>query len=123
MGETITTAMLDPITDQENRINSFALDFAEAATPESAIAVLKFLLSSGDKGYKGQISGFDPAPSEANDYLWDGEKFAGQFTDKSPSAESLFEFEAWKEGDTWQRVFGPVSDTVDSVEGMSAGKN
>jgi hypothetical protein len=108
--------MTDPITANENQINSFTLDFAEDATPESAIAVLKFLLSSGDKGYKGQISGFDPAPSADNDYLWDGEMFTGRFTDKSPSAESLFEFEVWKEGDGWQRVFGPVSDTADNAE-------
>lgn len=95
-------SQLDPITEFEQGITAefsaeFSLaNFAEEVTPESAIAVLRYLLRIGGDGYKGEISAFEPPPSAENNWLWDERKngFVGIFIDPDPETRhSALSFE------------------------------
>jgi hypothetical protein len=100
-----------------------AIDFAESlpesATPEQmnriAPALIRFLLQSGDKGYKDSISHFEPQPSQKNNWLYDIETnaFEGKFVDVRPGTDRVFAFEIRKEGDEWIRSFQPISGVDD----------
>jgi hypothetical protein len=73
-------------------------DEAEAAASVEAtvdpVQLLIQTLTSGGKGYKGEITGFLPEPTEDNSYLWDADKqqFAGQFLDFSGNEEETYDF-------------------------------
>ena len=100
-----------------------SLDFAEAlpetTTPEQRDklfpAMLRFLLQSGDRGYKDGVDKFNPEPSEANNWLYDAdeEAFVGQFIDMRPGADRVFEFRIERNGDEWVRSFQPIAGVED----------
>ena len=70
------------------------VDFAEAlpesADPEEldrmAPALIRYLIQSGDKGYKDGCDFITPIPSQENNWLFDPEEeaFKGRFTDRRP---------------------------------------
>lgn len=96
-----------------------SLDFAEDlptdATPEQmtkvAPALLRYMLSSGEKGYKDGIDGFDPEPSQDNNWLYDAEaeEYRGQFIDRRPTGDRVFAFTITRDGDEWTRSITAVS--------------
>lgn len=100
-----------------------ALDFAAAlpakATPQqlnaTSTAILKYLLQSGDNGYKDGVDTITDAagnpPGEANAWLYDAEDqaFSGRFVDRRDNGDRVFEFKITKDGDGWSRSFRPLS--------------
>ena len=95
------------------------LDFAEAlpesADPEEldrmAPALIRYLIQSGDKGYKDGCDFITPIPSQENNWLFDPEEeaFKGRFTDRRPVRDRVFEFTIKRSGDDWTRTFRPIS--------------
>ena len=102
------------------------LDFAEAlpesTTPEeldkAAPALLRYLLSSGDRGYRDGIDAFDPPPSEENNWLYDPdeETFEGRFIDRRPKIDRVFQFTIKRSGDDWVKSFRPISGDFDGED-------
>ncbi len=97
----------------------FAESLPEDATPEQmdkiAPALIRFLLQSGDKGYKDSVSHLEPQPKQENNWLYDDETeaFKGNFVDVRPGNDRVFSFEISREGDEWVRSFQPVSGVAD----------
>jgi len=101
----------------------FAESLPEKASPEQmdkiASALIRFLIQSGDKGYKDgvdEIMGEDgKPPSQANNWLYDDEEesFSGQFIDRRPGADRTFKFTVEKDGEDWVRSFSPISGVAD----------
>ena len=105
------------------------IDFAEAlpdsTTPEqldkAAPAMLRYLLQSGDNGYKDGVDEIsDDAgnpPSQANNWLWDSDLngWKGKFTDRRAGGDRVFSFEITKNGDGWDRSFVPISGVSDDA--------
>lgn len=58
------------------------------------VLLLVSLLQDGDKGYKGEVSSFDPEPTEDNKYLWNDAKqtFSGSFLDNSGYEVETYDF-------------------------------
>lgn len=118
---------LDDLAEFEELDQEIELDFAEQAesldfadlpedlTPERRAQVmpkiLKYLLESGDRGYKDGIDEFQPQPTEENLYLWDAEtaSFKGNFIDRRPDGDRVFAFTISKTASGWSRTFRPVS--------------
>jgi hypothetical protein len=104
-----------------------AIDFAESlpenASPEQmdkiAPALIRFLLQSGEKGYKDGVDEISDAegnpPNQANNWLYDQEQdsFSGQFIDRRPGRDRVFQFVIEREGDGWVRSFSPISGVED----------
>lgn len=101
----------------------FAESLPENASPEQmnkiAPALIRFLLQSGDKGYKDGVDEITDAagnpPNEANQWLYNTEEdsFSGQFIDRRPGADRKFQFSIEKEGEGWVRSFSPISGVED----------
>ncbi len=103
------------------------LDFAEAlpesASPEQlnkiAPALIRYLLSSGDRGYKDGIDSVtDEAgnpPSQDNNWLYDTDKnaYVGRFTDLQPGDDRVFAFRIERQGNEWVRSFQPIAGVED----------
>lgn len=110
------------ITDLSESLGEvdFAESLPENATPEqldrSAPALLRFLLQSGEGGYKDSIDLITDdegnPPSEANGWLWDDEEgaFIGRFTDARPGDDRIFMFRIERSGDSWLRSFQPIGE-------------
>lgn len=81
---------------------------------------LRFLLSDGNKGYKDEITKFDPMPSKANNWLLNaaGTEFKGVFMDESYDEPKVVEFTLTKNGTTWTRSFGLKQDDAELAEEM-----
>jgi hypothetical protein len=101
----------------------FAESLPENASPEQmdkiAPALIRFLLQSGEKGYKDGVDEISDAegnpPSQANNWLYDQEQdlFSGQFTDRRPGRDRVFQFVIERDGDGWVRSFSPISGVED----------
>lgn len=65
------------------------------------VLTLVSLLQDGDKGYKGEITGFDPEPTADNSFLWNADKqeFAGAFMDDSGYEIETYDFTLAVQGD------------------------
>lgn len=99
------------------------LDFAEAlpdlGSPEefdkSAPSVLRYLLQTGDKGYKDGIDAVIDAegnpPSQENNWLYSPEAkaFQGRFVDQRPGSDRIFEFTIQMGTGDPIRTFRPIS--------------
>ena len=94
---------------------NFAAELPENATPaqmaRTAPALIKYIIQEGDKGYKGEITAFDPVPSADNGYLWDEdeEAFVGEFVDRSRGGDRRFGFTISREGNGWSKNISVVS--------------
>lgn len=101
-----------------------SIDFADAlpgnATPEqmdkAAPALIRYLLSSGsDGGFKDGIDVIQDEdgnpPSQENNWLFDADEdaFKGQFIDRRPEGDRIFQFTIERDGDEWMRSFSVVS--------------
>lgn len=80
---------MDPSVTAEDQTSQEAVD--ETVDP---VQLLISTLSDGPKGYKGEITGFNPEPTEDNSYLWDADaqQFVGQFLDNSGNEEEIYDF-------------------------------
>ncbi|HEY9644315.1 MAG TPA: hypothetical protein V6C57_27725 [Coleofasciculaceae cyanobacterium] len=100
-------------------VNAIGLDYAaelpESATPEQmdklAPAFLKFILQSGDRGFKDGVDGFIVPPSSKNNWLYnaDEDAFVGQFYDQRPNVRRVFSFKIERTGDGWESNVQAVS--------------
>ena len=91
------------------------VDFAEAlpesADPEEldrmAPALIRYLIQSGDKGYKDVVDRLEPVPNQSNNWLYDteDEAFKGRFIDERPTRDRVFSFVIKKRGNDWERTF------------------
>lgn len=88
----IKTVCEDFLNKQNNNKNLSSLETAEEK--DSPRDALINLLTCGSKGYKGEITRFNPEPSEDNNYLWDDKRqvFEGQFIDASGDEEEIYDF-------------------------------
>ena len=116
-------AELEASFDEALTLELGALDFAAAlpakATPQqlnaTSKAILRYLLQSGDNGYKDGVDDVFDAdgndPSEANSWLYDAEakEFSGLFVDWGDKSDRTFEFKITKDGAGWNRSFRPLS--------------
>lgn len=66
---------------------------AEESTVDPVLMLVS-ILQDGDKGYKGEVSGFEPEPTADNQYLWNEEaqEFAGKFMDDSGNEQEVYTF-------------------------------
>jgi phage I-like protein len=78
-------------------------DFLDANIPQ----LLKSVLTYGEKGYKGEITSFDPVPTKDNSYLYDAEEsgFVGGFIDNSSDEEEKYSFKIFKTGDSYSASY------------------
>ncbi len=86
-GEEITQEVTPPGPDaSEEEIKSF-LD-------QNAIAFFTEVLTAGERGFSGEILGFDPMPTAENNYLYDADtnRYKGKFIDEDEEVY-LFEFD------------------------------
>ena len=75
---------------------------------ENVETFLAAILTDGDEGYQGEISGFDPAPAQENNWLTDEKgNFAGIFIDDSLGEPERFEFTLERNGENWVQSFKP----------------
>lgn len=101
---------------------NFAEALPESTSPEEldrmAPALIRFLIQSGDKGYKDGCDFITPNPSQENNWLYDPEEeaFKGRFTDRRPVRDRVFEFVIKRSGDDWTRTFRAVSGDFDGDE-------
>ncbi|NJR38541.1 MAG: hypothetical protein HC781_06440 [Leptolyngbyaceae cyanobacterium CSU_1_4] len=119
--EGLTTAQTRVETDialqltEELESLNFAEELPESATPAQmdklAPALLRYMLSSGEKGYKDGVDEFKPAPSEENNWLYnlETEAYEGQFIDRRPEGDRTFAFTITRDGDDWTRSITAVS--------------
>ena len=105
-------------------------EFAEGSTPgnltEQMPDWLRFVIADGSKGYKGEITRFDPEPDESNGFLLndEGTELAGGFVDESdPDDAQSYTFRVYKEGDTWSREYALKGEGGDAAEAIEASKN
>lgn len=85
---------------------------------ENVETFLATILTDGEEGYQGEISGFDPSPAEENNWLTDDNgNFAGIFIDESLGEPERFEFTLERNGENWVQSFKPENgeDTVEEV--------
>lgn len=74
---------------------------------------LQFMIRTGVKGFKGKITGFDPAPTQANNWLkQDKGGFAGAFMD---NADRTYDFTITPDGETFTRSYKIRSKGKDAV--------
>jgi hypothetical protein len=102
-----------------------AIDFAEElpdqASPEQmdkiAPALIRFLLQSGEKGYKDGVDEITDddgnPPSKENDWLRMEDGWSGRFVDRRPGRDRVFQFVIERDGDGWVRSFSPISGVED----------
>lgn len=80
--------------------------------------LLATIISEGDKGYKGEITRFEPVPSVENLWLYDedSESFKGRFIDESLGDPEIYDFTIVKEEDgSYTKQFSIV-DEQEQVE-------
>jgi hypothetical protein len=118
---------IEQVADRDER--SFAeqltatigtLDFAEVlpetTTPEQkdklAPALLRYMLQSGDKGYKDGVGNITDAegnpPNADNNWLFDGNGWAGRFA-QADAPDRVFEFQIVQEDGGWVSTVLAVS--------------
>lgn len=80
--------------------------------------LLRSILEAGDKGYKGEITSFEPEPGEDNNFLYDAESsmFSGKFMDSSTDISETYDFEIRRDGDGWSSQYKIVLDAELSEE-------
>lgn len=80
----------------------------------NAVAFFTEVLTSGDRGYTGEIISFDPMPTAENNYLYDAEtgRYKGKFIDEDEEV-FLFEF------DSNSKSFIPEIQTEEGEEEMT----
>lgn len=85
---------------------------------ENAGDYLRFILSDGDRGYKGEITNFMPEPSADNNWLYDldASSFAGQFSDESLGDPQVFDFQIKKDGEGWSKTYKLSQQSADEQE-------
>lgn len=98
-----------------------APDAGEDEATDAAIdpvLMLVSVLQDGDKGYKGEITGFDPEPTADNSYLWNAEsqQYAGVFLDDSGYEPERYEFSIQLEPDgSMTRSYKKIQDEAVDV--------
>jgi len=109
--ETIT--LPNPDTSSPEEIKSF-LD-------SNAFDFLTYILTEGEYGYPGEITGFDVMPSEENNYLFNPEtnSFSGVFYDDTSSEVDGYRFEIKKSGEGWFSSYIPVNQDEEGVDNFS----
>lgn len=96
------------------------IEFAEGEETNVAEEMpnwLRYILSTGEKGYKGEITRFDPEPAEDNGFLMndDQTEFSGRFMDESDEDEpQTYTFRLYQQGDTWNREYAIMSEKEES---------
>lgn len=87
----------------------------DTVTPErfqrAAPLLIQYLLETED--------GFADGIDEIRFWKWDGASFTGQFVDRRPTGDRVFEFELTPQGGRLERSYRPVSG-VDFAESESA---
>lgn len=109
---------VDFLEFSEMTIDYEDVEFAEVDGSKARGALIT-LLEDGPKGYKGEITGFDPEPTEENGYLWDDEeeRFAGKFIDSSGYEEEVYEFTLQLEADgSMTRSYRKISQDGEDME-------
>lgn len=84
----------------------------------NASEFLEFLLTQGDSGYAGEITRFEPVPSQDNTWLMNPEtgNFEGVFVDESLGEPESFEFSAKKQGEDWIVSYKPLGSEEEGIE-------
>lgn len=87
-------------------------DDASTFLNENASSFIAALLTADDEnGYAGEITRFEPEPSEENNWLMVSEdKFAGNFVDESLGEPEVFAFTAEKQDNNWTVSFQPAKE-------------
>lgn len=94
----------------------------ESFLNENAGEFMRFILQDGENGYQGEISRFEPEPSEDNGWLWDPETnmFAGTFVDESLGEPESFDFEIKQSGDAWEVSYIPANSDETAEEPVAS---
>lgn len=95
----------------ENSSQEEIVDFLNGQTTQ----FLSYVLSIGANGYLGEITGFEPEPSQENNWLYDVEKeqFSGVFYDLTSPYNDGFNFIIKKDGDGWTKSYQVNGAKVD----------
>jgi hypothetical protein len=122
--ETGTFEDLDPeiagfVDENLNRLEGAEL---EEFLDDNTEGLYRFVLQDGLRGYKGEITEFDPVPSFDNGYLYNDEleEITGEFVDDSLTVSERFTFRIRKDGDGWISEYKPVEAETEETSSDEA---
>jgi len=113
--------------EEEEEEEDVDLDPATLDSPEqaqkfldaNAADLIASIIAEGDKGYKGEITRFDPEPTADNNWLFDdeGDVFSGRFIDDSLGEPEIYDFEIIRnDDDSYTKSFKIVEAEPEEVE-------